>query len=237
MKYTVLCWVSAHLRGFYSANCLLMDQISLQLCLDDRSGASPESYIPSRVGSSRMVSKWVTPEQVLPFQYWPPKPLQKQAHSPLVPLTVTTLWAILSCLVRAAVLGKVSPMWNPLGVWKCLSTHWQNCLFWFARVLRNLGGKWKARRYRSIPGSPCCTPVLGTGSFLHPWASSVFWSSLLGRGQSTADFLYLVVLPSPVWAARDHGAYPTGGIKKTNMRKFSSDNLNSWSKFPGMTSS
>lgn len=41
--------MSAHLRGIYSANRLLMSQISLHLCLDDLPDASPELYVPSRV--------------------------------------------------------------------------------------------------------------------------------------------------------------------------------------------
>lgn len=137
------------------------------------------------------------------------KSLWKQAHSPLVPLTVTALWAILLCLVRAAALENTSPIGNPQWVWKCLSSHWQNCPFWFVCVLRNLGGKRKARAYLSTPG---CTPVLGTGSFLHPWPSCGFWPFLLCRGQSTAHFLYLVVLPT-LSCQRSQGIFYWGNKK------------------------
>uniref|UniRef100_A0A672UDX2 Uncharacterized protein n=1 Tax=Strigops habroptila TaxID=2489341 RepID=A0A672UDX2_STRHB len=50
--------------------------------------------------------------------------------------------------------------------------------------------------YQNISGSPGCAPILGTSCFLHSLASIGFWSFLLWRGQSTADFLHLIPLPT-----------------------------------------
>lgn len=170
-----------------------------------------------------MVSRWVPPEQLLPFQYWSPNSFGNKS------IALLCLWQWLLC-------GQSSAACWELLQWGKLLPYRTHCesgnvspptgrtasfgLLVCSGTLREVEGK-SLPEYSWLSS---CTPIVGLGSFLYPCSSSVFWSFLLCRGQSIADFLYLVALPTPAWAARYHGTYSTGGIKKKNMGSFSSDN-------------